>query len=269
VLDDPVTLFDAGCDRDTLSAIEAEHHPARVVLTHAHPDHCARAGLFAPDRIWAPWASRHDVGRLERMAERFVWPSVRADWCDYMRRDLGFVDFEAAHSYPPGARFRFGERWAEAVLVPGHTVDHHAFWFPAERLLLTTDVDLTSFGPWYGNPESDLDLFIASIQRLATLPAEVCVSSHKGALRGHLPARFAAYLDVIDRRDAAILHCLDRPRALDELVDRAPIYGGYPVRPSILRMWEAEMVLRHLLRLERRGRVERRAWRWVACGTSR
>jgi len=255
IVDQTTALIDAGCGREALTSIERALHPELVLISHAHPDHCSGAGLFPAERRIGPAESLDFAGDLERMSRRFVAAELRAEWIAFMREEVDFVEFEPGASYRDGQRWELGHTVIEAVHAPGHTPDHYCFYLPNEQLLLTTDIDFTSFGPWYGNPDSEINGFIAAIERVRRLPLEAVVSSHKGVLRDQIQQRFDRYLEHFSSRDRRILDFLETPRSIDDFVEAALIYGRYPYRPGILRYWEAEMIASHLRRLGGRGLV--------------
>lgn len=249
-------LIDAGCGHETLEEIESKYRPDVVVCSHIHPDHCSGASRFDPSRVWAPQESDGTVGNLEAMSRRFMVPGLRGAWRSYMRQSAEFLDFQADNRFSEGMFFDFGTTAMEAVKAPGHTDDHYCFYFPAEKLMVTTDIDFTRFGPWYGNPESDMELFMLSIERVAGYDTDIALSSHMGAVRGEIRKRFDRFLGVFEERDRKILAFLDgTARSMDDFLEAAIIYRRYPVREQILRCWEAQMIRKHLARLISRGQV--------------
>jgi glyoxylase-like metal-dependent hydrolase (beta-lactamase superfamily II) len=257
VLDRVRVLIDTGCGRETLVRIRERHAPDMVLLTHAHPDHCAGTAVFPPSRVWTPRESRRSTGRLERMAERFICPPLREEWISFMRETIGFQEFVPGHSYGSEDRFELGSLTLVPVHAPGHADDHYCFYFPEAEVMATTDIDFTRFGPWYANDEGDIDTFLESIERVRSHPMAAAVSSHEGVVREGLQERFERFAAVFGEREARLLDLLDRPRALESIVDEAIVYGSFPVRPRILRFWERQMIEKHLARLEAAGRAIR------------
>ena len=269
VRDKVTALIETGCGREILKEIEAEFAPDRVIYSHGHPDHCAGADIFPADRLWGPVESKKTTGTVRLMAERFVGKELREDWITLMREVPKLEDFSVGNFFGPGHVFEFGETVMEAVHAPGHTDDHYCFYFPNEKIMLTTDIDFTSFGPWYANPESDIEPFIDSIERIRGYDIKTVVSSHTSVIKSGIDKRFADFLDVFQKRDEKILKFLSSPRSMDDFVERALIYGKYPYGPSILRFFEAQMVDKHLERLVSKGRVERKLGGWEAGRRSR
>jgi len=258
LIEDEVTaLIDAGCGREALEELARQLTPDMVIITHAHPDHCSGAGVFPPEVLWAPEQHRESAGDLEQMAARFVAPVLRENWIDYMTGVVGFMPFEARQTFGPGHTFKLGNTVVQAVHAPGHTEDHYCFYLPRERILLSTDIDFTTFGPWYGNTESTIAGFINSIERVRRLPATTLISSHRGVIRQDLQGHFDRYLDFFEQREQQIMAFLDAPRTMEAFIDRAIVYRRYPYRASILRYWEGQMVAKHLERLQADRRVDK------------
>jgi glyoxylase-like metal-dependent hydrolase (beta-lactamase superfamily II) len=258
IRDEVTALIDAGCGREALDQLRQEHDPEVVILSHAHPDHCSGAGVFDPEVLWSPEEHQESTGDLQRMARRFVAPEIEEAWIEYMNDVVGFVPFTVGHHFVAGHVFDLGQTLVQAVHAPGHTDDHYCFHLPRERLLLTTDIDFTSFGPWYGNEESEIDLFVRSIERVRRLPVERLVSSHKGVVARNLQQHFDRYLAFFGEREQKILTYLDAPRTLEDFVEQALIYRRYPYRAPILRYWERQMIAKHLRRLMAADLVEQR-----------
>jgi glyoxylase-like metal-dependent hydrolase (beta-lactamase superfamily II) len=255
IRDDITALIDTGCGIDTLKEVEESFRPDMVIYSHAHPDHCSGSYLFPSERLWGPREHGESTGILDRMAERLITPEIHGEWIAFMKDVAGFRDFRAGNFFSDGHLFNFGKTVMEAVHTPGHLDDHYCFYLPRERVMLSTDIDFTSFGPWYGNPESNIDEFIRSMNRIRTYDMEAVVSSHMGVIREGIGEGLDAFLDVFEERDREILAFLDAPRSIHDFVQEALIYRGYPLLEGILRFFEEQMVLKHLARLKAAGKV--------------
>ncbi|MFC1580688.1 MBL fold metallo-hydrolase [Thermodesulfobacteriota bacterium] len=256
VTGEKTALIDTGCGTGVLETVKKKYPPDMVIYSHTHPDHCSGSAFFAPKVLWGPEQSRLTTGDLERLSVRFIESDLRNDWIAYFADSAGFKDFSTGNYYDDGHHFHCGETLVEAVHAPGHTDDHYCFYLPHEKIMVTTDIDFTAFGPWYGNPESDLDTFIRSIQRVGHYDINTVVSSHVGVIREGIQEAFNGFLEIIEQREKRILDFLDRPRSLEDFVQAALIYRAYKGRRAdILRCWEKEMVSKHLERLQSRGDV--------------
>jgi len=256
-------LIDTGCGVDRLRALRCQWKPDLVVVSHSHPDHCAGLWLFQDCEILSPVEHSEIFWRLGSQSVRLAGPDHAPAWLAYVSDTLGARDARATDHFEDGRVLDLGAVTLQCIHTPGHLDDHYVLFEPNHGIALTFDIDLTSFGPWYGHDESDIDSFLASIDRVIDLAPRVLVSSHKGIVTDDIPGRLRRYADIVRRRDERILALLDRPATIEELVDSSPIYGGHPFAPDLLRYWERNMITKHLVRLAARGRAvdEGSVWR--------
>lgn len=245
-------LIDAGAGLEVLRGLK---EPVGMVInTHTHPDHCAGDFLFPRAEILVPQEAAQSAGSLERLSRRFAEPGPLArTWRGYIEKHMGFKDHAPTGTFGPGQEIRVGEVRLKAVAAPGHTRDHYCFFLPQWGLLLSADIDLTPFGPWYGHRESDPRLFRRSILSLRDLQPRLLVSSHGPVLDSDIPQALEAFASVLDLREHRLLEFLSRERTLARIVEESLIYGGFPYWPELLRYWEEMMIVKHLEELIARG----------------
>ena len=249
-------LIDAGCGAETLKTLQKSLSLHMIIYSHAHPDHCSGCGSFPDESLWGPREHRDSTGNLEKMAARFTVPELQPNWISYWRESVGFQEFRASRFYDGDHLFDFGTITMKPVRVPGHCDDHYCFYLPNEKIMLTTDIDFTPFGPWYANPEADIDLFMDSINRIRRHDIETVISSHRGVIRKDIDRCFREFLGIFEARENKILEFLSTPRSMEDFVEAALIYGTYPrYRGLILRFWEKQMISKHLHRLLRKGMI--------------
>lgn len=174
------------------------------------------------------------------------------------------VDFHYAPR-PDALPYADGAVWdlgggvrVRAVHLPGHTAGHCALFVEPVGLVFIGDIELSSFGPYYGDATSNLGDFRRSLSRLAELDASVWVTSHhKGVYtdRTAFRAALAAYASRIDEREAVLVERLRAaPRSLDELVTAGLCYP-----PEHRSAWtdpvERRAISQHLAELVAAGRV--------------
>ena len=247
-------LIDAGCGPRAVDTLLEQHPVDFVISSHSHPDHTALNWKFIGSPIYAPRYAADTFGNFELLGERFVDRGPRvAEWRQFVTGAMNFKTALPTHTYADGDVFDFGGISLVAIHTPGHTVDHMCLFEPASAVLLTFDIDLTSFGPWYGHRESDLDAFERSIRKAMELRPRVVVSSHKGIITDGIQARLQRYLDVFEERDQLLLELLPQVASLEELVTLSPFYQSYPFAAPLLRFWEEQMIQKHLDRLVQRG----------------
>lgn len=247
--DDGFTLIDTGMPASSCTQVWeqieatlfAQRPLRRILLTHYHPDHMGCAGWLQ---------ARHGVP--VRMAGRALpWARFMVEGPSAAQREAS-VDYFRSHgmtesreffaSLPlsrhvspvnrmpvidqpllDGERVTIGAREFEVIETDGHALGHQSFFSAAAGVLISGDQILPTISPnislsaadWGLDPLGD---FLASLDRLETLPADTLVlPSHGRPFRG-LRARAADlrqhHHEHLDRLQAAIA----TPQAAFELM---------------------------------------------------
>ncbi|MCB9489087.1 MAG: MBL fold metallo-hydrolase [Deltaproteobacteria bacterium] len=257
VTGDTTLLIDTGCGHETIRAIRREFPPDMVINTHAHPDHTSGNGLLEGLPLWVPEQRSETAGNLEKLGYRYSDETIAPIWIEHTRRFFDYRESTPTDTYGDGHVFECGEVKLRAIHAPGHNDDHYVFFEEQHGLLLSVDIDLTSFGPWYGNPESDIDLFKESVRRAIRLQPGIVASSHRSPERDDPVGALKHYLSLFERHERTILNLLPEPKTLEEIADAKPFYRTHPRDARLLRYFETVKVLKTLEHLEARGRVRR------------
>ena len=268
--------YGLGETRDHWRTILAAHPPARVMVTHFHPDHIGNAGWLAEtygvpvattesEWLWAHYA-RHIDPAIE-IDSRVAF--YRANGLDEER--LGQLRHRG-NWYPQGVptlprsyrRMRDGDvetiggRAWHVVVCRGHAPEQMLLHCPDLDLLIAGDQVLPKITPNVAvqHPEpmaNPLDLFLRSLERLRHLPdATLVLPSHGMPFRG-LNARLDQMFAHHDARLADVLEACAAPRSALDII-------GVLFRPDLdihqlgFAMGEA---LAHLRFLEAAGKLAR------------
>jgi len=130
------------------------------------------------------------------------------------------------------------------------------------------DIDLSSFGPYYGDATSSLADFRRTLAAVPDIPAKIWITSHhKGVIteRATFLSLLAAFAARLDAREESIAdHLRRQPSTLAELVARRFLY---PKHLNDLFYDEAERrtIEQHLEALALAGRavIDGGCWRMV------
>jgi glyoxylase-like metal-dependent hydrolase (beta-lactamase superfamily II) len=232
--------------------------PADLVLvSHAHEDHIAGLGSYdVPVHVHRE--ELEAVRSREALVAILGLPPDAAEALDEHYRDtLQIQGRPDATAFEDGAVFDLGGRTVTVVHLPGHTPGHCGFLIEPDGFLLVADIDLTSFGPYYGDVGSDLTEFMASMERCAEIEARWYGTSHqKGVIEGaaEFRRRLETYASIVARRDENLLTLLGEPRSLDEIADHRLIYRSHVQGPHVAPV-ERRTAARHLDRLIATGQV--------------
>jgi glyoxylase-like metal-dependent hydrolase (beta-lactamase superfamily II) len=145
------------------------------------------------------------------------------------------------------------------VHAPGHTGGHSVYVIDADvRVVVTGDIDLSTFGPYYGDAVSSLDAFESTLRTVRDLVADHYVTfHHKGVIDGYeaFAAQVDAYAAVFGRREQSLLDLLYTPRTFDELVADGIVYRAGTRPPVFGESVERRSIGQHLDRAIATGRV--------------
>lgn len=174
------------------------------------------------------------------------------------QRDFFYAPRPDAIAYRDGMVWELGGSRVRAFHMPGHTAGHCVLLVEPEGVAFIGDIDLTGFGPYYGDATSNLGDFRRTLQRLPEIPARVWVTSHHRGVytdRDRFLHDLAAFAGKIDERERRLLGWLEAaPLTLDALVARRLLYP-----PHIQELWvddaERRTIAQHLDELIANGRV--------------
>ena len=205
-----------------------------VLNSHCHEDHVAGNHLF-PD---CPWYLHELDAPGIRSLDAFMAIYGFDDPIDAVFRkvlveDFHFVPREDPQTFTDGQVFDLGAVTVTARHLPGHTRGHCCFeidWEEegvARRILYLADIELTSFGPYYGDAWSNLEDFEQSLKRVRTMEADWYATFHHiGVLEGR--EAFLSRLDVFESkiadREARLLEYLSEPHDIEEIVAHRFVY---------------------------------------------
>ncbi len=242
-------LIDTGVGQELESLVPKTR---QVVLSHFHRDHVARNHLFTEARLAIHRADAPGVENAEEFY-RFSGLSqfnIEAYW--KMISQIKFLPTKIDRYLEDGDLINTGRHTLKVLHLPGHTPGHCGYLFEEYGLVFATDIDLTAFGPWYGNPVSDLEHFRASIRKLRALKPELIATGHSMPIAKNIDSKLAAYAEVLDRRDQKILSAItEKPLTLAELTAKKFIYKRHNGQ-EVLRYFEEQMVRKHLENLVKR-----------------
>jgi glyoxylase-like metal-dependent hydrolase (beta-lactamase superfamily II) len=230
----------------------------RVLNSHCHEDHVAGNHLF-PDVPWhLPDADLPGIRSIDAMMAIYgMTPAIEAAFRRVVVEEFHFTPRADAVGFGDGDLFDLGGVRLRAIHAPGHTRGHSLFHVEPDDILYLGDIDLSSFGPYYGDAWSSLEDFESTLARVRAMNARWYATFHHiGVVDGR-----AAFLERLDRftaviaaREARLLAYLAEPRTLDEIVVHRFVYRpGDPV--AFADDVERRSMRQHLARLVAAGRV--------------
>ena len=252
VAEDPPTLIDTG--PKTKEAIEALRDGVRragfrvadirrIVLTHAHEDHCGLARSLRDEAKDAEvlihdWETGHRVGRLEHeehraLLERAGVPQQEIETMrklyEHMRLYADSFDDHEYSSLEDEAELEFETGALRVIHTPGHTPGSCSFIRQADRTVIAGDCVLKRITP---NPILSPDPidrsqrfrslaeYLVSLARLRTFAPTLVHGGHGEPVHDY-EELFNRYLRAIRERQAQVISLLPKTGATAWDVSRA------------------------------------------------
>lgn len=240
---DPATP-DEGEQRRFDALIEAlaaaGRRPLGIALTHHHPDHVA------------------DVERLRRSWQLAVWAheatAARVPFAvDHLLR-------EGDELFCPGEP----ERRFAVLHTPGHAAGHLCFFDAATGTLIAGDMVAAEGSILIDPDEGHMATYLASLERLLTLPVRRVVAAH-GPLLAEGREKLAEQLAHRRAREAQVsdvLRAAQGPMSVERLVER--VYGAHTPAAMLPYAARSLLAILHLLRERGEAQVEAEGYAWVA-----
>ncbi|WP_321845087.1 MBL fold metallo-hydrolase [Paraburkholderia bannensis] len=232
-----------------------------VVMGHVHEDHMTglhripRAEVYVHEADLPAICSWDGMFAAYGNATRDASAMLAMLQCDFF-----YAPRPDARGYADGATWELGKTRIRAFHMPGHTAGHCVLVVEPEGVAFIGDIDLTGFGPYYGDACSSLHDFRRSLARLPEIPAKIWVTSHHRGVytdRAHFLRDLAAFAAKMDAREQRLLTYLNEsPKTLEQLVELRVLYPqGYESQWAVSA--ETRTITQHLAEMLEDGKVKR------------
>jgi glyoxylase-like metal-dependent hydrolase (beta-lactamase superfamily II) len=253
---DGALIVDPSTSLHLLPAPEGITH---VLLTHAHEDHVAGVHLFPDAAVHVHHDDLLGVRSLDGLMQIYgMAPAADAAFREIVVRDFTYAPRPDATGLADGDVIDLGGVTVRLVHLPGHTRGHSGVLVEPDGVFVTGDIDLSAFGPYYGDEWSSLDAFEASLARARTIDTRWYVTfHHKGVVDGRdeYVRQLDAFTAVIASRESAMVaHLTGRECTVDDLAAVRFVYRPHVTLPFVTTV-ERRSAAMSLTRLVAAGRV--------------
>jgi len=230
----------------------------RVLNSHCHEDHVAGNHLYPKAPLLLHEADLPGIRSLDAMMEIYgMSPRIAAAFRQVLVDDFHYTPRPDATAFRDGDVFDLGDVRVRAIHAPGHTRGHCVLHVEPEDVLYLGDIDLSSFGPYYGDAWSSLEDFERTLAQVREIDARWYATFHHiGVVEGResFLERIDRFAAVIGTREKRLVEFLAEPHTVDEIVKHRFVYRpGDPV--PFADDVERRSMTQHLDRLVAAGRV--------------
>jgi glyoxylase-like metal-dependent hydrolase (beta-lactamase superfamily II) len=226
-----------------------------VIQGHVHEDHMAGLHRLTDVPVYVHSGDLHAIRSWEGMCDGYGYDEAASqELLQQVIKDYNYcptpdaIPYEDGHSWDLG-----GGVTIRAIHAPGHTAGHTILLVEPEGVAFIGDIDLSGFGPYYGDATSNLTDFRKTLALLKDLPAKVWVTSHHRGVYtdAELFHRdLKTFTDKLELREQAILGMLEQgPLTLCDMVRQGILYP-----PGIDMAWrdfvERKSIIQHLDELQ-------------------
>jgi endoribonuclease LACTB2 len=253
-------IIDPSANFTYIQKIAAHREVKRVLNSHYHTDHRALNSFFPHAHFMAHHA---DAPAISSSAKYQAWidrdpDSPYSQWVQDFSRTMNIPDNYIDQPLKDGDIIQTDGFELKVIHTPGHTPGHIAIQVMPINILITFDIDLTPYGPWYANEVSDIDAFIQSIEKIKSVKAAAYITSH--GERFYDPETFRKKIERFERyfedRDNKILETLkEKPASLEDLNETGIIYKKRILEDRLKFYFGLKMLEKHLERLIKKGVV--------------
>ncbi len=264
-------LLDPSSNKEMLTRLGEDGHIKNIWLTHWHEDHWRYLYLFDDLPLWMSEQDAIPHTDIECYLDWYgmhvASEKLRNNFRDYLLKRFCFKPSKPTRFLKDGEIINLGSVTVEVIHTPGHSPGHLSFFFKEPKLLFLGDYQFSSFGPWYGDPNSHLDDTISSMERLRKVPAKIWITSHEIGIFEQEPGiLWDRYIDTIRKREEKLLQFLSEPHTLQEIVRTGIVLGPSQGPIDFFELREGAIISKHIERVIEYGRVTVENGKYVRTG---
>lgn len=234
-------LIECGGGPPAFEYIKAVANVRHIYLTHYHLDHIWGVNRFKKATKWInpyDWKKLSDAYELAAasgIAAQYGKEATMTWLLEQHKKEKtanhntplwGPVLNMSYRVYPYEELIEVADTTMIVLHTPGHTEGYGCPYFPKHGVMYAGDFDLTSFGPWYMNADSDIDAFLASAKRTLEVDAKYYVTGHhKGTFdRKEYEHRLVKFMDKIAEREDKTKNAIQKGIPPKDIVYQEIVY---------------------------------------------
>ena len=244
----------------TRKLLESER-PDFAIISHYHLDH-STWGALVPEHSRAKLLIPSEEEEYLTNHEYFVLNTAAPygldeEWTDFTLNHSKYREISQYDFYDQSTDLGLSDVKMVFIGTPGHSSGHTSINFPEQKIVFTGDLGLDRFGPWYGWPDCDLEMYVESLLRMKSLNPVLLLTSHEGIIRDNIEETFDLCLHAFFLREDMIKKKLDDGLSREDIIEQGIYFRNKekvnePMK-TILGMWDSYMFDHHLKKLGEGG----------------
>jgi len=258
-------LIDTGISRKHLRKLKKEFQINNVIFSHWHEDHIRDNLMLKGSNFYCHPLDKEVIEDSKKFVDYYAIENTPSEpfFKQYLYEIIKIQDTCVNQVLTDGEVLTIGDSlFLKVIHSPGHTAGHCCFFEIGSKVAFLADIDLSSFGPWYGALDSNLLEFEESIDKLLHLDIDIAITGHNGMIEGkkNVKERLNKYKIVIEKREEKIFQLIPEKKLIDinNLTYKNIIYRSYnDVFSEYLHVAEKIMLQKHFDKFLRNGIVEK------------
>jgi glyoxylase-like metal-dependent hydrolase (beta-lactamase superfamily II) len=258
-------LIDTGISPVRLKEIRKTFSINKVLFSHWHDDHIRDNKVFSDLPFYCHVDTQPIIEDVDKILDLYDLRGSKAEkpFKGWLSDTINVNNTKIEDVFQSGDIITIKDDIKVHVIsTPGHSIGHCSFYIKELNFAFLADIDLSTFGPWYGGKDSNITEFKASIEKVKKLNLETVVTGHSGLFRGEklIKNGLKKYKSIFSKREAKILHYLSKenPKKPKDLLEKNIIYKRYFFFKPFLIAMEKTMIQKHFDELLEQNKIERK-----------
>ncbi|TFF97961.1 MAG: MBL fold metallo-hydrolase [Promethearchaeota archaeon] len=258
-------LIDTGISSVRLKRVKKTFSIKKIIFSHWHDDHIRDSKIFSDLPFYCHVDTRPIIENIDKLLDLYDLRGTKAEktFKVWLSDQIDVYDTEIEGVFKSKDIITMGDDLqVQVISTPGHSIGHCSFYIPKLRFAFLGDIDLSTFGPWYGGKDSNIADFKQSIDKVKELNLKTVVTGHSGLFRGEklIKTELERYKNIFSEREAKILQYLSKEeqKKPKDLLEKNIIYKRYFFFKPFLLAMEKTMIKKHFDELNKKNRIKRK-----------
>ncbi|TFF63393.1 MAG: MBL fold metallo-hydrolase [Promethearchaeota archaeon] len=258
-------LIDTGISAVRLKRVKSTFSINKLLFSHWHDDHIRDNKVFSDIPFYSHIEAKRIIENIDKLLDLYDVRGSRAEepFKVFLSDVIDVYNTKIEGTFQDKDIINIKDNiQVHIIYTPGHSIGHCVFYIPELKFAFLADIDLSTFGPWYGGKDSKIKDFKRSIDKMLELDLETVVTGHSGLFKGKklIQEELKKYKRIFIKREKAILSHLSKtePKQPKDLLEKNIIYKRYDFLKPFLLAMEKTMIQKHFDELKEQNKIKPR-----------